>query len=193
MEREIGTKCQAGGDGYQIPRNLNKDITHPRLILWDCQGKDEDECLYDFDSNYKDESSQDLVAFINVQASLAIEEEAVARGVRGLFYEPEVLEFLPKGIRAIFKGELWLSRQVMSQYILRKRSFVSNHPKKASKILSQREVEILSLICIGATNEEIAQELTISPHTVKSHIYNIFSKINVPNRLQAALWAGKNL
>jgi DNA-binding CsgD family transcriptional regulator len=60
-------------------------------------------------------------------------------------------------------------------------------------ILTQREREILSIVVGGATNEEIANKLYISPHTVKTHIYNIFKKINVPNRLQAALWVSRNL
>jgi DNA-binding CsgD family transcriptional regulator len=49
------------------------------------------------------------------------------------------------------------------------------------------------MIITGLKNEEIANRLYISAHTVKTHIYNIFKKINVPNRLQAALWAAKNL
>jgi LuxR family transcriptional regulator of csgAB operon len=46
---------------------------------------------------------------------------------------------------------------------------------------------------MGATNEEIGAKLCISTNTVKTHVYNIFHKIKVPNRLQAALWAAKNL
>jgi len=60
-------------------------------------------------------------------------------------------------------------------------------------LLTQREIEILALVAVGARNEEVADELCISPHTVKSHLHNIFKKIDVPNRLQAALWAAKNL
>ena len=59
--------------------------------------------------------------------------------------------------------------------------------------LTQRENEVLTMVAVGATNEEIADRLCISPHTVKTHVYNIFKKINVPNRLQAAFWAAKNL
>ena len=59
--------------------------------------------------------------------------------------------------------------------------------------LTRREKEILTIIACGANNEKIADELCISPHTVKCHIYNIYQKINVSNRLQAALWAAKNL
>ena len=59
--------------------------------------------------------------------------------------------------------------------------------------LTRRETEILALIAAGHTNEEMAEKLFISPHTVKTHVYNIFQKIAVPNRLQAALWAAKNL
>jgi DNA-binding CsgD family transcriptional regulator len=62
-----------------------------------------------------------------------------------------------------------------------------------ASILTPREIEILSLVAIGAKNEEIAEKLFISSNTVKTHIYNIFKKIDVPNRLQAALWAAKNL
>ena len=66
-------------------------------------------------------------------------------------------------------------------------------PGKESSILTPREVEILSMVALGFKNEDIADRLFISPNTVKTHIYNIFKKIDVPNRLQAALWAAKNL
>lgn len=65
--------------------------------------------------------------------------------------------------------------------------------KTDSSILTQREVEILTHVAVGATNEEIADKLCISPHTVKTHVYNICKKVGAPNRLQAALWAAKNL
>jgi len=59
--------------------------------------------------------------------------------------------------------------------------------------LSEREIELLQVLTAGASNEVIANQMGISPHTVKSHLYNIFHKINAENRLQAALWAQKNL
>ena len=59
--------------------------------------------------------------------------------------------------------------------------------------MTEREQQVLSVIAKGATNQEISAHLKISQHTVKTHIYNIYQKINVPNRLQAALWASQNL
>lgn len=59
--------------------------------------------------------------------------------------------------------------------------------------LTPRESQTLLYIASGATNQEIADKLCISVSTVKAHIYNSFKKINVDNRLQAALWAANNL
>jgi DNA-binding NarL/FixJ family response regulator len=81
----------------------------------------------------------------------------------------------------------------MSNYII-EGSKNNKHPAKSTvEILSQRQIEILSLISIGATNQEIAEKLYISSNTVKNHVYNIFKKINVSNRIQASLWATTNL
>ncbi len=71
--------------------------------------------------------------------------------------------------------------------------YVSEEQNQDNSGLTRREIEILDLIADGFSNQQIADELFISPHTVKTHLHNIFKKINVKRRLQAALWAAKNL
>ena len=61
--------------------------------------------------------------------------------------------------------------------------------KKRIDPLSEREVEVLGWLASGASNREIGQRLYITENTVKRHVYNIFGKLNVRNRTQAALQA----
>ena len=60
-------------------------------------------------------------------------------------------------------------------------------------ILTRREKQILRLTATGATNAEVAEELNVSMHTVKTHVYNLFRKIGVTNRIQAVNWAKENM
>jgi DNA-binding CsgD family transcriptional regulator len=59
--------------------------------------------------------------------------------------------------------------------------------------LTTREMTVLQMVAAGYSNSKIADELSISPHTVKTHIYNAYKKIKAPGRLQAALWIIKYL
>jgi len=191
LNRETGAKCIEGEDIGQI-RALNGKNSRPMLILWDCL--DNNPGIYVTEPEPEDEKilSRHYVAIFNVTPDLGIEGKALDRGVRGFFYRQNSHELFPKGVRSIFKGELWVSREILNRYTLENRK--KNHVfKKEKTILTPREIEILSRIALGAKNEEIAAELFISPNTVKTHIYNIFKKINVPNRLQATLWAAKHL
>ena len=59
--------------------------------------------------------------------------------------------------------------------------------------LSAREVEVLRLVSAGQANKQVARSLGITERTVKAHLTNIFSRIGVSDRTQAALWARENL
>ena len=123
------------------------------------------------------------------------------RGVRGVLNNNVTPAVLIRFIRAVVAGELWFPRHLVSRCILESRGhFIAENNEQVvpltsslSVALSDREKEVLIEIGSGSTNEQIADHLCISRHTVKSHIYRIFKKINVPNRLQAALWASKYL
>jgi DNA-binding NarL/FixJ family response regulator len=200
LERETGAMCVPSKEGYKIPADRIDNGSDSRLILWDCQDMGVRGCLKELDELPED-LAHDMVAAFNVNPEDGLEKEGLAKGLWGFFYEHDPLERFPLGVRAIFNGELWVSRRIMTDYLLTYQP-VRSEPEKeklsdgdatAADFLTEREIEILGLISTGATNADIAEKLIISQHTVKTHIYNIFQKIGVPNRLQAALWAGKHL
>ncbi len=191
MTVHTGVSCRIVSDPAAITVNPTES-DHSTLVLLDCPERDPVKYFMALAVSGKRVLSNCLVALFNVRPGLGIEERAVSWGIRGFFYETDTVDQLLKGVQSLFKGEMWLSRDIMAKCILSQRSG-GEAPNKDVIFLTQRELEILSMVVSGATNEEIAARICISPHTVKTHIYNIFKKINVPNRLQAALWAAKNL
>lgn len=193
LEQETGARCTGGEDLSHVPNISDKDTGQSGLILLDCMGKDLDGCLTELESNHEKKMlSGHLLALFNVDSGLGIEKRALGQGVRGIFYEQGPLKLLPKCVRTIFNGELWVSREIMTKYVLEDSAREIKYQKGVT-VLTQREIEVLTMVAVGAKNEKIADKLFISQHTVKTHLYNIFKKINVANRLQAALWAAKHL
>ena len=131
-------------------------------------------------------------AVFNLIIGLRIEEELVIRGIRGIFYVNDQTNHVARGVRALLGGEMWISREIMSRFIPETREARRLSATETS-VLSERKIEILNLVARGAINTEIGEELYISRHTVKSHLYSIYKKIKVTNRLEAALWTKENL
>jgi LuxR family transcriptional regulator of csgAB operon len=192
LERETGNDCFVLEDISQIPPADPKDIGRQRLVLFDCQGKNPENVLAELRPHLKQKQSTNHVVLFSVGRNLGIEKKCVLEGVRGFFYETDPLDRFLKGLRAVLKGELWLSREIMTKCILEGTDRPSSS-RSDSEPLTPRQIQILAQVSIGATNDEIAETLYLSPHTVRTHLHNIFKKINVPNRTQAALWAAKNL
>ncbi len=150
------------------------------------------ERLQDLLEQIFDQAENAQVAFFNTQNTSPVERLMAWPMVNGIFYKESSQQQLVKGITGIFDGEFWLSRRLMAQYLERTRS----KPRKVThnaNLLTRREKQILNLTSTGATNTEIAEHLNVSMHTVKTHIYNLFKKIDVSNRIQAVNWAKDNL
>lgn len=111
---------------------------------------------------------------------------------RGLFHRDTSEEQLLKGVQAISNDDWWVPRKLLTDYVENTRSVRRLQPLAAA-VLTPKEMQSLRLMCEGASNADIARTLNVSPHTVKTHIYNLFRKIKVTNRVQAASWAMKNL
>jgi len=148
-------------------------------------------CYIDYQANENRIIQQDFLALSNISPGLGFEERIMSCGAHGFFYTHDSLEQMAKGVRTIFNGELWISRKIMAESLKKNHQYTNE--RENCSVLTPREVEILTMMATGVTNAKISDKLCISPHTVKTHIYNIFKKIDVPNRLQASLWATKNL
>ena len=92
---------------------------------------------------------------------------------------------LKKALKAVSLGELWLDRATLMKLLACMKQTAPNVR------LAQREKEIISHICQGYRNKEIAQKLNISEQTVKSHCNRIYKKLGVSDRLQLALYSHK--
>ena len=116
---------------------------------------------------------------------------AVVARACGYLLKDSSIQDLVAGIIAAAAGESLISPQIASKVLQRLRSQTS-HVDAAETIraeLSDREIEVLKLIANGKDNAQIAGELFISPKTVKNHISNILMKLQIDNRIQAAVYA----
>jgi DNA-binding NarL/FixJ family response regulator len=117
--------------------------------------------------------------------------DAILAGACGYLLKDASIQDLMAGIRAASRGESLISPHIAAKVLQRVRA-TSTQPEIASTIraeLSDREVEVLKLIANGKDNAMIAGELHISPKTVKNHISNILMKLQIDNRIQAAVYA----
>jgi DNA-binding NarL/FixJ family response regulator len=192
LEKENGNLCILVENINEIPTDNLKPGAQKCLILRDCLGENMKGLLSELKFYQSKNESEHRVVFFNVPNDMVIEKKYVLNGIHGLFYKHDALDIFLKGVRAVMNGKLWFSREIMSKYIF-EHSGSETPSKNTGGNLTERQTEILAMIAVGSTNEEIADKLCISPHTVKTHLYKIFKKINVPNRVQASLWAAKNL
>jgi len=132
------------------------------------------------------------IAFFNLDSSEEIELLAAHPAMNGVFPSDCPQDQLLKGVQAIINGEVWLPRKVLERYMAKSRTYKRPSNNVAAS-LTEREIEVLRVMATGAKNTEIADRLSLSPHTIKTHIYNIFKKIGASNRLQAVNWAQANL
>jgi len=192
IDQQTGLKCVSCRDAGQLLSAESDPPDGVQLVLVDCFEVKGAELLETIKLLTEKTAEETLIALINMEPNAGIERAALEFGVRGFFYQQDSVASLIKGIGAIFSGDIWVSRRKMMDCLLTSRNS-EEHIGRKSTVLTRREEQILRLMARGATNELIAKKLFISPHTVRTHNYNIFKKIEVPNRLQASLWAAKYL
>ncbi len=162
------------------------------LILLDCLGNDLTGLWSTIRSFFDSGNKGYYIAIFNMPTGQPFGNDLVKKGVRGIFYNSDPLPNFAKGVPAILNGELWYSRKDLMKCLLDSNDD-SEFALERRILLTSREKEILILIASGISNTQIADKLNISRNTVKTHLYNIYNKIKVPNRLQAALWAAQHL
>ena len=116
--------------------------------------------------------------------------DAIVAGACGYLLKDASIDELLAGIRAAATGESLISPAIASKVLQRLRAAApSAREDSTASELSDRELQVLRLIANGKDNAQIAAELHISPKTVKNHISNILMKLQIENRIQAAVFA----
>ena len=130
------------------------------------------------------------VVMLTVSGDGADVIEAMLAGATGYLVKGTAPETLVAGIRAAADGDSLLSPGLAAKLLGRLRESAPASPARIENaVLSERELEVLKLLAHGKPNAVIARELFLSPHTVRNHISNILSKLQISNRTEATAYA----
>ncbi|MBV9421308.1 MAG: response regulator transcription factor [Solirubrobacterales bacterium] len=114
---------------------------------------------------------------------------ALLAGACGYLLKDAPISQIIEGIRAAARGESMISPRIASRLVRRMREPEAIEPGLAGADMTPRELEVLELLARGLDNAEIGRALYLSQHTVKNHVSNILIKLQVENRIQAAVRA----
>ena len=113
-------------------------------------------------------------------------------GVRGIVSSEDLrFDMLCKSIRSVHQGQIWASNEQLAYLVSS-----ASRPKstdvtdaKGRPLLTAREQQVLHLLADGLSNSELATILRLSEHTIKNHLFRIYDKLGVSNRMEAVLYA----
>lgn len=112
--------------------------------------------------------------------------EAFRAGARGVFDHRESPQVLCQCIRQVNDGQIWINNEQIALVLelLASTPNVKTADARSMSLLSKREGDVVRCVTEGLTNREIAVRLGLSQHTVKNHLFRIFDKLGVSNRIE---------
>jgi NarL family two-component system response regulator LiaR len=177
---ELVGEAGDGVEAIRLARSLKPDVLLLDLLM---PRKDGLEVIAEI-------KQHELETRILVLTSFAEDEKvfpAIKAGAQGYLLKDTTPHSLLQAIRDVYHGESSLHPTIARKLIgeLHRPS----SPPPAGEELTEREVEVLSLVAQGLSNQEIADRLVVSERTVRKHVSNILGKLHLANRTQAALYA----
>lgn len=130
----------------------------------------------------KEQNPSTNVIMLTIHGEDEYVAEAIMHGASGYVLKSVTKEELIQIISKINDGESYVQPEVTKGLL---KQFVTQKKTPREKVLTERELEVLQLMADGNTNKEIARELNLSVQTVKSHVRNIFEKLETVDRAQA--------
>jgi len=126
--------------------------------------------------------------------SLLNQPSALKLGVTGIVGTNQSTRILIRAIRQVSEGEVWLNHKVIVQLLDNNFNSTSNGTYKNKGLLrgddlTKRELEVITMIGLGLNNKEISRKLYIGEATVRHHLSSIYSKLNIKDRLNLAIYA----
>ncbi len=113
--------------------------------------------------------------------------EATRLGVGGVVLKEMAPRLLVQCVRKVHAGETWVERRAAAHAVqtLLKREIGT---REIGKVLTNREIEIVRLAATGLANKEIAEALSVSEGTIKTHLHHIYEKLHVQSRVELVLY-----
>lgn len=174
------------GDGYECLNLANK--TKPNIVLLDLNMPNLDglQVL----NIMKQQKMICKVIILTIHNEVDYLIKALDNGCDGYVLKDSDFDTLKRAIFSVYSGDTYIEPSLVP--LLNSSLAERDVLKEKVSDLTKRELEVLKMIASGAFNKEIALTLNISERTVKNHVSNIFKKIGVSDRTQAAVFAIKN-
>lgn len=181
---EVVAQASNGRMGVRLADELRPDVVLMDLRMPDIEGQQATREILELQPSIR------VLALTVVLESSAV-TAAMEAGASGFLAKDTPIDGVAAAVRATAQGAAWLSPRaaevVLGQIRLNTAPKRSDHA--AVTELSARELDVLRLIARGMENSEIAEALNISPRTAKNHVSNILAKLELPSRVQAAIYA----
>jgi DNA-binding NarL/FixJ family response regulator len=175
---EVVGEAKNGSEAVRLAREVKPNVVLMDLLMPEMDGIEATKIIR------RELPEVEVIALTSVLEDQAI-FEAVRVGAIGYLLKDTESEKLREAIRAAAAGQVQLSPEVAMR-LMREVSAPAS-----PEILTDRETEVLRAVARGWSNQEIAGELVISEATVKTHVSSILSKLDLPSRTRAALYALK--